>query len=219
MSASRNFELYFDFDNTIADFDVLDDIIRRFSINEDWRQAEAAWEAGEIGSRECLERQLAQVRVTEAALEDYLDSIKVDPAFGPIIDLARAHQIEPVVVSDSFGRIIDRILANNRVNGLKVWANDLRLDGDQPVLAFPYFHSICSTCGNCKTSHLFKRNRPPGTKKIYVGDGRSDICPAGFCEILFAKGTLLRHYQAIRKDCIPFDDLGTVFLHLQRLLQ
>ena len=219
MNASRNFEVYFDFDNTVTDFDVLDDIIRRFSIDDDWRQAEAAWEAGEIGSRECLERQLARVRVTGATLEDYLDSIRIDPAFRPIIDLARAHQIEPVIVSDSFAWIIDRILAKNGVNGIKVWANDLRLDGDRPVLAFPYFHSICSTCGNCKTSHLLKRNRPPGTKKIYVGDGRSDICPAGFCEILFAKAGLLQHYQAIRKDCFPFDHLDTVYSHLQRLLQ
>jgi 2-hydroxy-3-keto-5-methylthiopentenyl-1-phosphate phosphatase len=219
MSAARNFEIYFDFDNTIVGFDVLDDIIRRFSSNDDWRQAEASWEAGEIGSRECLERQLAEVRVTAAVLEDYLGSVKVDPAFGPIIDLARARQIEPVIVSDSFGWIIDRILANNRVSGLRVWANDLRLDGDRPVLAFPYFHSICSACGNCKTLHLFKRNRPPETKKIYVGDGRSDICPAGFCEILFAKDSLLRHYQAIRQDCIPFEHLDTVFQHLQHLLQ
>jgi 2,3-diketo-5-methylthio-1-phosphopentane phosphatase len=219
MNASRDFEIYFDFDNTITEFDVLDDIIRRFSLNDDWKQAEAAWEAGEIGSRECLERQLAQVRVTAAALEDYLDSIKVDPAFGPIIDLARAHQIEPVIVSDSFGGIIDRVLANNGVNGLKVWANDLRLEGDRPILAFPSFHSICSACANCKTSHLLKRNRPIGLKKIYVGDGRSDICPAGFCEILFAKDSLLEHYRAIRKDCVPFDHLGTVYLHLQCLLR
>jgi 2,3-diketo-5-methylthio-1-phosphopentane phosphatase len=219
MNGSRHFEVYFDFDNTITGFDVLDEVIRRFSINDDWKQAEAAWEAGEIGSRGCLERQLSQVRVTAAALQDYLGPIKVDPAFQPIIDLLRANAIDPVIVSDSFRLIIDRVLENNGVNGLQVLANELRLDGDQPVLAFPYFQSICSTCGNCKTSHLFKRNRPAGTKKIYVGDGRSDICPAGFCEILFAKDSLLRHYQAIRKDCIPFHDLGTVYSHLQHLLQ
>ena len=219
MNAPRNLEVYFDFDNTITGFDVLDDFILRFSCNDDWKRVEAAWEAGEIGSRECLEQQLSQVRVTPAALQDYLGSIKVDPAFRPIVDLLRAHRIEPVIVSDSFRSIIDRVLENNGVNGLRVLANELRLEGDRPVLEFPYFQSICSTCGNCKTSHLFKRNRPPGTKKIYVGDGRSDVCPAGFCEILFAKGSLLRHYQNLRKDCIPFEHLGTVYTHLQHLLQ
>jgi 2,3-diketo-5-methylthio-1-phosphopentane phosphatase len=219
MSGSSPFEVYFDFDNTITGFDVLDEVIRRFSLNDDWKHAEAAWEAGEIGSRECLERQMSQVRVSTAALEDYLGPIKVDPAFRPIIDLLRAHAVEPAIVSDSFRLIIDRVLANNGVDGMQVLANELRLEGDRPVLAFPYFNSICSTCGNCKTSHLFKRNRPAGTKKIYVGDGRSDICPAGFCEILFAKDSLLRHYQPLRKDCIPFHDLGAVYSHLQHLLQ
>lgn len=219
MNVPRNFEIFLDFDNTITDFDVLDDVIERFSLNEDWRKAEAAWEAGEIGSRECLELQLSQVRMTDAALRDYLDSIKIDAAFGPMLDFLRVHGIEPVIVSDSFRLIIDHVLANNGVRGLKVFANELRLEGDCPVLDFPYFQSICSTCANCKTSHLFKRNRPAGTQKIYVGDGRSDICPAGFCEILFAKDTLLRHYQAIRKDCIAFENLGTVYTHLQHLIQ
>ena len=94
----------------------------------------------------------------------------------------------------------------------------MRLDGETPVLTFPYFHLICSTSGNCKCSHLYRRDRPPGTRKIYIGDGRSDICPAGSCEILFAKGTLLKHYTAIRNDCIPFENLGTVYSHLQSLL-
>jgi 2,3-diketo-5-methylthio-1-phosphopentane phosphatase len=219
MNDSRNFEVYFDFDNTITDFDVLDDVIQRFSINEDWKRAETSWEAGEIGSRECLELQLSQVRVTVAALQDHLDSIKIDPAFHGIIDLLCAHNIEPVIVSDSFRLIIDRVLGNNGVKGLRILANELRLEGDQPVLAFPHFNAICSKCANCKTSHLVNRRRPAGTKKIYVGDGRSDICPAGFCEILFAKDSLLRHYQKIRKDCIPFEDLGTVYTNLQRLLQ
>ena len=95
----------------------------------------------------------------------------------------------------------------------------MRLEGDVPVVAFPYFQSICSRSGNCKCSHLFRRNRPPGTRKIYVGDGRSDICPAGFCEILFAKGRLLEHYSTVRQDCIPFDDFRTVFPLLQELLR
>jgi 2,3-diketo-5-methylthio-1-phosphopentane phosphatase len=218
MNVPAPFEVYFDFDNTITAFDVLDDLIQRFSINEAWREAEADWAAGRIGSRDCLERQLAHVRVSAAALDDYLGSIRVDPAFRPILDLLAARGIAPVVVSDSFVPVIARILEANGVAGLTILANDLRLEGDRPVVAFPYFHSICSTSGNCKCSHLMKRHRAPGVKKIYVGDGRSDICPAAFCEILFAKDGLLEHYSAIRRDCIPFANLGTVHAHLQTLL-
>ncbi|HZP61199.1 MAG TPA: MtnX-like HAD-IB family phosphatase [Opitutaceae bacterium] len=218
MSASGPFEIYFDFDNTVTEFDVLDDLIERFSINDDWKAAEALWQAGAIGSRDCLERQLSQVRVSAAALRDYLGSIRIDPAFRSILALLREKAIKPVIVSDSFSAIILPILETNQATGPTVLANELELDGDRPVVRFPYFHSICTRCANCKTSHLFQRNRAPGTQKIYVGDGQSDVCPAGFCEILFAKDHLLEHYSNCHPRCIPFENLGGVYSRLQEIL-
>jgi 2,3-diketo-5-methylthio-1-phosphopentane phosphatase len=219
MTSSGHFEIYFDFDNTITDFDVLDDIIQRFSINDDWKRVEDAWAAGAIGSRECLEQQFAQVRVSSATFQEYLGTIKVDPAFPSIVDLLRNRGIEPVILSDSFSTIISRVLANNGLPALKIFSNEVSFEGDKPVVSFPYFHSICTRCGNCKTSHLLQRNRPAGTKKIYVGDGQSDVCPAGFCEVLFAKGSLLKHYSSLRKDLIPFEKLDTVYSHLLSILK
>ena len=219
MNAPPSFEIYFDFDNTITEFDVVDDLIQRFSINDDWKQAEEAWESGVIGSRECLERQFSQVRISAAALEAYLRTIPVDPAFRPIVDLLHEKKIEPAILSDSFVSLIAPILAHNGIPALRTFANEMRLEGDRPLITFPFFHSICSRSGNCKCSHLLRRPRPDGRKKIYVGDGRSDICPAGVCEILFAKGSLLKHYAPIRKDCIPFQSLGVVHAHFQDLLK
>jgi 2-hydroxy-3-keto-5-methylthiopentenyl-1-phosphate phosphatase len=213
------FEIYFDFDNTITDFDVLDDIIQRFSINDDWKQVEEAWASGAIGSRECLEQQFANVRISSAAFTEYLKTITIDPAFPAILGLLRSSKIEPVIVSDSFSLIIATVLANHGIAGLKILSNEMTIEGDKPVITFPYFHSICTRCGNCKTSHLLQRNRPAGTRKIYVGDGQSDICPAGFCEILFAKGSLFKHYSPLRKDCIRFEKLDTVYTHLQSILK
>jgi len=218
MNAATCFEAYFDFDNTITDFDVLDDVIQSFSINEEWKVVEEQWESGLIGSKECLERQLAQVRVTEATLSDYIKDIRVDPAFPTILELLRRHHVPTVIVSDSFTLIIKKILENNGVPPLPILANEMRLDGEVPVVTFPYFQSICSTCANCKTSHLFRRDRPPGTKKIYVGDGRSDICASRFCEILFAKGSLYKHYAPLRSDVIEFKNLSSVHVELQRFL-
>jgi 2-hydroxy-3-keto-5-methylthiopentenyl-1-phosphate phosphatase len=219
MSAVPPFEVYFDFDNTITEFDVLDDLIQRFSLNEDWKRVEEEWQSGRIGSRECLERQFAQVRICADRLQSYLRTIPVDPAFGPIVELLRARGIEPVILSDSFTALIAPILAGHGIPPLPTFCNELRLEGDRPVLAFPHFHAICSRSGNCKCSHLLRPGRPAGTRKIYVGDGQSDICPAHACEILFAKGSLLEHYRPIRADCIPFQSLATVHVQLRDLLQ
>jgi len=219
MNKTAHFEVYFDFDNTITSFDVLDDLIQRFAIDDSWEAAEREWENGAISSKACLEQQLAVVRVTKSALAAYLSSIRIDPAFPRILAYLRSHGVEPVIVSDSFRNVIEAILGNNGIHDVKVLANELKLDEDRALVEFPYFQSICSRCANCKTSHLMRRDRPENTKKIYIGDGRSDICPAGFCEIIFAKASLLKHYAPLRPDCIPFTDLTTVERHLQSIIQ
>jgi 2-hydroxy-3-keto-5-methylthiopentenyl-1-phosphate phosphatase len=219
MSVRPNFEVYFDFDNTITKFDVLDDVIQRFSVNEEWKGVEEEWRVGRIGSRECLERQFAHVRILAGDLAAYLRTVPIDPAFGPIVELLHRKKIEPVIVSDSFTAFIAPILAHNGIPPLPTFCNELRLEGARPVVTFPFFHAICSRSGNCKCSHLLKRERPSGTRKIYVGDGQSDICPANVCEILFAKGSLLEHYAGIRPDCVPFQNLATVHDHLRDLLK
>ena len=219
MTAATHFEVYFDFDNTITAFDVLDQIIQQFSINESWKDAEDEWEAGKIGSKECLERQLAVVRLTASQLQAYLQTIKIDPAFKPILELLRAREIETKIVSDSFTAIIGEILENNNVKGVPILANDLVVQGNRLIPQFPYHNSICSTCANCKTSHLMKRGRPLRSKKIYIGDGRSDVCPAGFCEVIFAKGSLYTHYAPLRPDCFQFHDLQSVYTELKSILK
>lgn len=213
------FEAYFDFDNTIAEFDVLDDLIQRYSIDNAWEEAEAQWKAGAIGSRECLERQLAGIRITEPELARYLGTVPIDPAFAGIVALLRERRVELTILSDSFVPVIRGILTHHGLGDVPILANAVRVEGDRLVPRFPYFGSICTTCANCKTSHLMKRGRPAGVRKIYVGDGRSDVCPAGFCEILFAKASLLAHYTPLRRDVIPFTKLDTVHSHLTRILK
>ena len=67
-----NCRVFLDFDNTMTTSDVLDDIIRRFSINEQWMVLQKAWEEDQIGTKECLEGQLKNVRVTKDALHKFL---------------------------------------------------------------------------------------------------------------------------------------------------
>ncbi len=74
-SVLSNCQVFFDFDNTITDFDVLDGIIEQFSVNRDWVAYEEAWKKGKIGSRQCLEGQLRSIRVERAQLHDYLKTV------------------------------------------------------------------------------------------------------------------------------------------------
>jgi 2-hydroxy-3-keto-5-methylthiopentenyl-1-phosphate phosphatase len=201
--------VFFDFDNTITQTDILDDIIERFSINKDWVRIEKLWQAGSIGSRECLEQQLAGVRISKDDLREYLAGIKIDPCFKPLVSFLRSRSIEPMILSDSFNIIIKYILSHNGLDDIKIIANSLRIEGDILVPSFPHSNSKCFRCAHCKHMNVVSN----GAKKktvIYIGDGLSDVCPAEHCDIVFAKANLLESFRSNGSECIEFTHLGDV---------
>lgn len=201
--------VFFDFDNTIATVDVLDGIIERFSINNDWIKLEKAWKKGDIGSRACLQGQLSNVRITKKELSRYLCGIGIDPHFPRLINLFAKEGIKPVILSDNFKFIINCILRYNGINGIKVHANELGFRGDRLLLKFPHSNKKCLRCAHCKKKHLLKKNIKDKII-IYIGDGLSDVCPAESSHIVFAKKTLLEHMKKTNKPFLAYQDLRDV---------
>ena len=203
--------VYFDFDNTIAEIDVLDGIIERFSINDEWVAHEQAWKEGRIGSRECMENQLRGIRVSERELFAYLDTIGIDSGTGRLLALFRAAGVEPVIISDGFDLVISRILANHGIQGMNVYANQLTIRGDRLLSAFPRAGGPCTQCAHCKTSTL-GLNAFDARMLLYIGDGRSDICPARYADIVFAKRgySLERYFCDTGRRYISFNCLSDI---------
>jgi 2,3-diketo-5-methylthio-1-phosphopentane phosphatase len=208
--------IFFDFDNTITPFDVLDDIIQRFSVNKDWMKWEKRWKAGKIGSRECLKRQLGSVRITKEGLSRYLSRVKLVTYFNKLINLLKREGIKPIILSDSFSFVIKSFLNTNGFKGIKIYSNRVRFDGNRLLPSFPYANRRCSRCAHCKRKHLLE-NSLKDKIIIYVGDGRSDICPAQEADIVFAKGELLKYFRKKNKLCVAFDDFRGIYDYLRRL--
>ncbi len=201
---------FFDFDNTITPFDVLDDLIERFSVNKDWIKFEEAWKRGKIGSRECLEGQLRLVKITKEELKRYLSGIEVDQYFKELLGVFKRYCISPVILSDNFSFIINYILRKNCIKGLNVYANELKFSKHGLLLSFPYANVSCFRCGHCKKSSLSKINFRDKIA-VYIGDGLSDICPAQHADFVFAKGSLLKYFKKTQRKCAGFRDLGDVY--------
>lgn len=202
---------FFDFDNTVTTFDVFDDLVERFAVDQKWRGLEKEWQAGKIGSRECLEGQLRSVRVTKEALVRYLSSVPIDPYFHRLLDLFKEEKVPVVIVSDNFSFIVRGILRNHGIGGVPVYSNRLRFSGERLIPSFPYANGDCSKCAHCKKRHLSNSN---GRSPLYVGDGLSDICPAEAARWVFAKGSLLEYLRSRAKPCIPFENLGDIYHYL-----
>jgi len=210
--------VFFDFDNTLTSFDVLDGVIEQFSINRDWVAYEEAWKQGKIGSQQCLEGQLRCIRVSRQALCEYLSGIRVDAHFPRLLSLLRSVGINPVILSDSFSFMIDFVLKNNGITGVKVYSNKLRFYKDRLVPSFPYRNNLCPHCAHCKTSTL---SHEAFKNKIvmYAGDGLSDVCPACHADIVFAKKncSLLKHFTETGRECLAFHDLGDIYIYFRNM--
>jgi 2-hydroxy-3-keto-5-methylthiopentenyl-1-phosphate phosphatase len=204
-----------DFDNTITLFDVLDDIIKRFSVDKRWIALEEAWREGRIGSRECLEGQLGSVRMTKKGLTRYLSRVRLDPYFKKLLMLSRERGMKMAIVSDDFSFIIKRILKESGLDRIRIHSNAMRFRKDTFKLVFPHTNGRCGRCANCKRMHLSKykdRNRII----IYIGDGLSDVCPAKHADLVFAKGSLLKRLRREGKRCVEFNGLADVYRHMAK---
>lgn len=207
--------LFFDFDNTITKFDVIDDMLERFSADDKWRTLEEKWIQGKIGSRQCLDGQMRGIRITKKKLDAYLSTIKLDPYFKKILKLCDAKNIKKVILSDNFYYIISKILKNNGINGLELYCNLIETRNGRLTPKFPHTGKHHGKCAHCKTKSLLA-NVDERSVAIYVGDGLSDVCPAKKADLVFAKSTLAKRLKAEKVPHIFFDGLSDVYEYLKR---
>lgn len=210
---------FFDFDNTISTCDVFDSMLPRFSKDEFWMKLEKKWKGGKIGSKTCLEGQIKGMSITKSALDRYLSSIKLDPYFKILARFLNAKRIRTIVLSDNFDYILRRILNyHNGIKNLKVYSNNLRFAKDRLMPYFPYRSRNCQVCAHCKTKNLLA-NVNKDSIIIYIGDGHSDICPAQYADIVFAKEDLLKHYRDTKATCFAYKSLKDVYDYFKRSME
>ena len=204
--------LFFDFDNTLTEGDVLDQIIERFSPDQRWRDWEHEWAEGRLPARECLRLQIENLRVSRETLFDYLSAVRVDPAFSDILGWAAARDVEVSIVSDSFAPLIEHILQNNGIAGVRLHANCLEFSGDRLIPSFPYADPACMRSANAKARHLQPYRRDHYL--VFAGDGHSDLDAALAADLVFAKSTLAKELAALRAGFRPFETLDSVLSQL-----
>ncbi len=214
---AKNQVVFFDFDNTITMHDVLDDMLLRFSKDDKWIALEKRWKEGKIGSKKCLDGQMRGIRITKRGLDNYLLKVKIDPYFKRLLKYLGSKKIKTVILSDNFDYILKRILKNNGISNLNIYSNKLAIHKDRLIPTFHFTNRNCAKCAHCK-----KKNMPANVDKgksviCYVGDGRSDICPSQYADVIFAKAYLHSYLKVEKMPHIPFRNLKSVYGYFQRL--
>ena len=204
-------QVWIDFDGTITRTDVLDELISRHAVDDSWRAVEADWQAGRIGSRECLGRQLAVVRATDAELDALLAAVPLDPGLGELFRALDAAAVPVAVLSDGIDRFIAALMARAGLGHVPVRSNRITRRGPAMVLVCPHGDPLCaSAAAHCKCGSMNRLAAPGRDCDIYIGDGRSDLCPARRAGVVFAKGVLAKNLAAEGVPFVPFDTLADV---------
>lgn len=209
-------QVFIDFDGTLTTCDVLDQLIINFSINDRWKELEKLWQLKEIGSRQCLSEELAQVRISPADLRKFLSNIPLDPGAINLLAFLKQHHIPVTVLSDGLDFFIETILARHAISGLEVRCNKMSHERDRISLGFPFEEAHCeSAAAHCKCASA-RTKQQANRNSVYIGDGRSDLCAARRADFVFAKGELARCLEIERIAFQRFETLNDVRLFLQK---
>ena len=213
--------VFCDFDGTITQLDVTDQILNQLA-HPSWREIEREWMLGLIGSRECLERQIALVDAPPEDLHAVIDSITIDPHFSAFYRFTRRRRMPLYILSDGFDYVIHRVLKRASVagafrNGSHLFASALRVEGHRLIPSFPHSAEPCEHgCATCKAAII--RHRSEGRQPIvFVGDGMSDRFAVEVADLVFAKRQLLAHCRESGIACHPFETFKDVQGALEKL--
>jgi 2,3-diketo-5-methylthio-1-phosphopentane phosphatase len=204
-----------DFDGTVSRDDVTDSLLLRFA-RPGWRELEAEWEAGRIGSRACMAGQVALLDCTKEELEGHVAALPIDPGFLSFVEAVEAEGATLTVASDGLDLVIASMLARAGPPGLPVRASRLVQTGPRRwALEFPHARAACtSRSATCKCAVMRAASDRP---VLLVGDGASDFCAATAADLTFAKSRLLDHCAVLGLPHRPICDFADALLAWREL--
>jgi len=191
--------IYCDFDGTVTKEDSVNKFLAEFA-DAKWLDVEEQWIRGDIGSKECLSRQVELLRdFSSSELDEYVDSIQIDETFVDFCETIKQNGWELIIVSDGFDFFIERILKKYGLD-IPFFANTLTLQDNKLHIDFNFSDSFCpSASGMCKCA------RTTTEDFCYIGDGLSDVCIAAKAKLLFAKNSLQKYCEKEGMDYVSFN--------------
>ena len=206
--------VFCDFDGTVTQADVTDNILEELA-DPTWRDLEAQWVQGLIGSKECLERQMALVTTSTVELHKLIDAVPLDPGFKTFYKFTEARGLPFFILSDGFDYVIQRILrragANGELkNGRHLFTSSMHIEGKRLSVSFPHSTSECThSCATCKAA-LIKRLGSGYNPILFIGDGLSDRFAVEHSDVVFAKSQLLQYCRNKGIACREFETFSDI---------
>jgi 2,3-diketo-5-methylthio-1-phosphopentane phosphatase len=174
-----------DFDGTITEKDVGDEICERFAPST-WREIDAAWDRNELSLPEAQRQMWGLVRVDRAdAVAHSREVGRIRAGLDALVEAAAQHGCELWLASGGFDFYIEAILGARLGRFARAYFNRTQFTDGRIEVAFPHRELACDRCAVCK-GKVCDQARARGARVIFVGDGASDRCAIGRADRLFA---------------------------------
>jgi HAD superfamily phosphoserine phosphatase-like hydrolase len=143
--------LVVDFDGTITDRDLLDDVAQTFGDERVYREVDEGLDRQSLTLHDVLRREFEPVRAPlEDVVEWVLEHARVRPGFHELVDHARAEGWNLVIVSSGFKQLIEPVLRREGLEGVPLVSNEVEPGPDGWRVRFRD-EDECGTCGEpCK---------------------------------------------------------------------
>lgn len=197
--------VFFDFDGTISATDTGVYLLERLA-SRGWQEVGDRYEAGEIGSRECLTMEWEMLGSDESTLRAVAAEVPMDLDVDTLVKALLEAGAEVAIVSDGFGFNVHEQLGHL---GIPILTNEV--DWSTGVLEFPNGDPscACASCGTCKRAPI-EAAAQRGLRTVLVGDGVSDRRAAVAADVVFAKDGLAQWCASESVPFHPFDTLADV---------
>lgn len=197
-----------DFDGTITEDDMLDQVARVFGDEEVYARVERGLDDATMTLRDVITLEFEPVTATVEEVVDWIaERVRVRAGFREFVRVARDRGWRVVVVSSGFEELIRPVLAREGVD-VDIRANRVDTSAGNWRVVWTY-GDACDTCGeSCKRSLV--RELAGEDEVVYVGDGYSDRCAARASDRVFATRGLATFLQSERVPFTPFDDFHDV---------
>ena len=197
--------LVLDFDGTITERDIGDEICERFA-HESWKDIDDLWVKNEITLPEAQRRMWALARCTrDEAVQHARDVGHPRPGLHALLDAVQHAGGEVWLASGGFDFYVEALLAEQSPRFTRRYYNTTRFSDGNVEVTFPHDHLACDRCAVCK-GKVCDQAKALAQRVIFVGDGSSDRCAVGRCDALFAVegGILDRHCTERGADVTRF---------------
>lgn len=214
----KQFKIFVDFDGTITKEDIGEVMFLKFGDAQKAKQIVNDWINQKINARQSWQMLCKTIKNLDLKkFDDFILESQIDESFKNFVNYCNKNNYELRILSDGLDYYINKILSKENLSQLEVYSNKLIFDNQGNLIpVFPFTDEECTRCANCKRNHVLNYSGEE-EYSVYIGDGYSDVCPAQYCDFIFAKKSLLKYCEINRITYFPYSNFNDIINKLEEL--